>query len=147
MIQTEPNYGLTVSIAGNVGCCSTFLSNGTEKRGDGFPLLLTVDLGSLLFCIFSPTDFHSFLNTSRYLKSLEGGRYAMAAPNQEEWIKWRTCGRKIAHHRKPKDTERMKSYLCPYCQLWHKTTRRKRIKISPPAGRRMVLRGGFWIEK
>lgn len=69
--------------------------------------------------------------------------------NQEEWVKWRTCTRKVKFHEKPRATDRMEVYHCPYCDGWHKTKRKSRNKIerADKPAQRIVLRGGFWIPK
>jgi hypothetical protein len=68
-------------------------------------------------------------------------------PPQPEWIKWRTCTRKVKYAAKPANTDRMASYKCPFCDGWHRTTRRKPLKINRPVRRQTVVRGGFEIER
>lgn len=68
---------------------------------------------------------------------------------QEEWIKWRTCTRKVKHTEKPEATANMRVYRCLYCDGWHRTKRKKRLitKAAPRTDARTVLRGGYRVEK
>lgn len=63
------------------------------------------------------------------------------------WIEWRTCTRKVRFEEKPRTTDRMDAYHCPYCDGWHKTKSKRRIIKAQRPQKPMVLRGGFWIEK
>lgn len=61
-------------------------------------------------------------------------------PSREWW----TCRRKVKYQEEPPPRKGVYSYQCPYCAGWHLATRRGPESKQPA---KLVLRGGFWIEK
>lgn len=72
-----------------------------------------------------------------------------AQKGQPGWEEWRSCKSKCRYVERPVPSAGLRVYRCKFCEGWHLTSKGvKKVETAPKeAAGRLVLRGGFWIER